>query len=234
MNPQTIFEEARAQLIRELSVLQVDLEPEPKLFAAASCRVASLLLSISTLHEKNFALEAEIILRSAMETLFWSGAIVRRPEFFQLVRRDEAHNRHVLAKQIVESLSEQLGYCPDDLILVRETSNMSKVERRRLTPKEVADLADLQEVYQIYCLLSTQAAHPSALSLRRHFALNPSGVLLHLQLELNDTDWGRIFQYGCLVSCQAAELIGEFRNLKLEWPAELMRQCDSSIGSRAI
>lgn len=231
-SPFEIFDRARTSLFEELDSLHIPYADDSSLLMAACARIASHLQSILSLHEKDFSLEAEIVLRSAMETVLWAGAIVRCPEFVELVRLDEGHHRRGLAKRILANVDDNWNLLPEDMERLQGVSSLERDERSKLAPRDVATYANLPDLYELYYLLSTNAAHPSSISLDRHWQFDAHGNLIHFQPRPRDSNWDTIFRYCCVVACQTAELIGEYRKVPLEWPAELMRQCEKCFEPR--
>jgi hypothetical protein len=175
-----LFDEFLGKLVSDLGMIKV---PDGKRVYTGCllCRIASNLIATRRLLNYHHVLEADMLVRSALEALFWLGALIEDEGFIDSISADHDHRFKQRARLKLN--------LPPDLLHVssaeREALNkkIAEIEEkgsRSLNPKEVADRSDAGSLYPLYIDLSNRAAHSSADSLERHLVATPEKRVLDI------------------------------------------------------
>jgi hypothetical protein len=137
---------------------------------ALLCRTANNYAGARELLEKDFVVEARTLVRSCYENLFWiAGLQAQGRTFIDKMILSDATNRIKRGRALLE-WARQNGGRPFENTLADFISQLDS-ETPVKGDVNFADLAtagNIKGAYIIYRVLSTDAAHPSAVSLDRH------------------------------------------------------------------
>ena len=195
-----ILKDGRRLLTKDISALRVSDTCAKQLPAACVlCRIATNLKAIDKLYNENMVLEANTILRSCMESVFWLGAISRQPGFVDKIIKDDDARRRNLAKNVLK--------IPDTLLELTQSDKEALIERRDrkiadpdplgVTVRSAAAASGLDDLYSIYLTVSNESAHPSAASLNRHLILNQAQEIIGINLEPVSQEWELSMSLAC-------------------------------------
>jgi hypothetical protein len=138
---------------------------------ALLCRTATNFSALKLLVEEDFVVEARTLARSCYENLFWIGGLAGQgQEFVDKIVHHNDVNKIKTSQQLLQwakKQNEPIQFETDlDTFLTKlkaETATEKAVDF-----KSAADAGKVGDAYIIYRVLSTDAAHPSAMSLN-HF-----------------------------------------------------------------
>lgn len=134
-------------------------------------RAAGTLQGAIIMAERGMAVEARSLVRSLLEDAFCLAALHERPvEFLAMIEADDSAARKGQAKAI---LKNNLASDPDSQKRLLAFLDGLPKKVQMLGMETVADLGPLNIQYLMYRMLSNDAVHPSATSLRRHMNFNP-------------------------------------------------------------
>ena len=120
--------------------------------------------------ERGMVVEARILVRTLLESAFVMAALLEKPqEILGLLAKDADAARKGQANALLNSDHP-----------VRETEKLQSLiaslgKVRNLTSTDASSLGPLKKLYLLYRVLSNDAAHPSAKSLRRHLNVSADG-----------------------------------------------------------
>jgi hypothetical protein len=85
-----LFDEFLGKLVSDLGMIEV---PDGKrvFTGCLLCRIASNLIAARRLLNYHHVLEADLLVRSALETLFWLGALIEDAGFINSISADHDH-----------------------------------------------------------------------------------------------------------------------------------------------
>jgi hypothetical protein len=139
-------------------------------------RGLSLIQGAILLSERGLTIEARILVRALFETAFYLGAVKNDPEFLDALIKNDASQRHKLAREVLK-LSERVEL--DQGAQERLSGfiqRISESDMASLAIYEAAKKAELVDVYNIYYRsLSNDAAHPSITSLNHYVDSTATG-----------------------------------------------------------
>ena len=190
-----LFYEARAELSKDALAIQLKDEKAVDLpIVCLLCRITTHLRAIEVLYEHELAIEADTILRSCLESLFWMGALANVPDTVEKMVSEFEYQRYSMRNRI-------LSADPSSMKLDDETSKKIELAQAENTPSkkdlisifQAAQRANLEALYVTYASLSNASAHPSVHSLNRHVALKEDGSISYFTVIVTDPDWDATF-----------------------------------------
>jgi hypothetical protein len=177
----------------------------PKVIALALlCRTATNFSALKLLLENEFLVEARTMARCCYENLFWIGGLTGKGQEFveKIVHHNDVNkiksSRELLqwAKKQKEPVQFETDLETFLAKLKAETPAGSAVDF-----KSAADAGKVGDAYIIYRVLSTDAAHPSAISLSRHVGskvdCNTEYLTLIAEPTIGDAELDETLEFGC-------------------------------------
>jgi hypothetical protein len=161
-----IFGEAKITINEKLFV-------EPKILCLALlCRTLGNFKGVVALTREGLVVEARTLTRSCYENLYCMAALIEQgDDFAKAMRQDQMRSFWSQGEFLLEEIdSEHIG----DAELVDKLRARVKELKSRwpkasfLTPKQTVKDSVLKQSYLLYSKLSSDAAHPTILALRRH------------------------------------------------------------------
>ena len=148
--------------------------PDPRLVALTlMCRTVNNFAALRLLVENEFIIEARTLVRCCWENLFWIGGLT-------------ADGHGFVKRMIGEDVTSKLKRGNELLEWARKvdfegdlTSFLAKLKaenpkQTKISFQSEAQAGNVGDGYIVYRVLSTDAAHPSATSLSRHYELDES------------------------------------------------------------
>jgi hypothetical protein len=190
---------------RLLDTAEVPVTPQ----GARDARVIALALVARTISNLKGALgmieagqiiEARALARCCWENLFWAAALTKKgDEFVRQVVSDDAFSRVKRGKRLMNWSNEQ--ETPRDFEAKLETFldgyAAENPDRAGIQHAAAAEAGGVKGGYIIYGELSTDAAHPSALSLSRHVSLEGEQFTLHAVVPPEPDEIEQTLEFGC-------------------------------------
>lgn len=161
---------------------------QPLLTAMLFMRGLHTLQGSIILVERGMVLAARTLVRSSFETAFYLGASVIDADFIEDLLGDHA----TALEKLQRAHASIPGVPPEDAANLKEVSETARAlggDGAALQIRLVAKRAGLDHVYDgFYRGLSTDAAHPTLLSLNNHFDADSTGAFKDLRWgpDLND------------------------------------------------
>jgi len=161
-----IFGEARIDVTEKLF-------GEPKILSLALlCRTMGNFKGVIALTKETLVVEARTLTRSCYENLYCMAALIEQgDDFVKAMHLDQMRSFRSQGEFLLEGVdSEHIG----DAEFVGKIRKRIKELKSRwpkanfLNPKQTAKNSALKESYLLYSKLSSDAAHPSILALKRH------------------------------------------------------------------
>ena len=164
------------------------------------CRISTHLKAIETLYHSDLTLEADVLLRGCLKSVFWMGSLINHPSTVTDMENHYNYQRQFMAKSLlavdptVVNLDAQTR---ERLELVRAEQ---QVKRKDLVSiLDVARRAEIAPMYLPFAELSNSAAHASLHSLNRHLVVKDDKSLDYFTVLVSDPNWDKIFHLGCCV-----------------------------------
>jgi hypothetical protein len=150
----------------------------------------------------NRIVESRTLVRCCWENLFWTAALAKKgDEFVQKVIADDAFSRHRRGKRLLQWSKTQASPRDferklEEFLEDYEEKNPDKAAIQHAT---AADVGAVKGGYIIYGELSTDAAHPSAVSLDRHADFDETGneFTLRARPEVVQDEVEQTLEFGC-------------------------------------
>ena len=191
------------------------------MIACLFCRLLAHLKAIEVLYANDFEIEANTVLRSCLETLFWMGATIKDPSTIDLLVKDHEISLHERIKILLTSHAHHLK-APMLKQLEEVRADIEKPKGNRSNFRSLAETAGIGEFYLIYKALSDASAHPSANSLNRHIIKGPDSDIEELSVLVPNPDWDGVFNLGCNFIAMTKNWLNESYSLPREaWEIEL-------------
>jgi hypothetical protein len=177
----------------------------PKVIALALlCRTATNFAALKLLVKNDFLVEARTMARCCYENLFWIGGLTGKGQDFvdKIVYHNDV-NKIKTSQQLLQWAKKQDEPVQFEADLERF---LTKLKAETATGKAVdfrsaADAAKVGDAYIIYRVLSTDAAHPSAMSLSRHVTSkldeNTEYVTLVAEPSFESSEIAETLEFGC-------------------------------------
>ena len=177
----------------------------PKVIALALlCRTANNFAAQRLLLESDFLVEARAMVRCCYENLFWIGGLTGKGQDFvdKIVHHNDINKIKsgkdllIWAKKQKEPVEFEAKLATFLAKLKSETAPVNAVDF-----KSSADAGKVGDAYIIYRVLSTDAAHPSAVSLSRHVGLKIDGgteyITLLAESPIDAAEKIETLEFGC-------------------------------------
>jgi Family of unknown function (DUF5677) len=163
-----IFGEAKIDITEKLF-------GEPKILSLALlCRTVGNFKGVGVVAKQGLVVEARILTRSCYENLLCiCGLIERGDDFVKLMHDDQIRSFRSQGEFLLEDFDgEVIG---DNEFVEQLRTRLAEMKSRwpkarLLNPKQTTTNSVLTKAYLLYSQLSGDAAHPSILALKRHFA----------------------------------------------------------------
>jgi len=197
-----LFYEARAELSKDADNLQFR-EDEESIDAAIVClfcRITTHLRALEALYQNELALEADVLLRGCLESVFWMGSLINQPDTVKDMENQFNYQRQNMARNL-------LAADPTIVNLDTETRNRmevvqaeKKIKRNDLISVfDVARRAEVAAMYLPFSELSNSAAHASLHSLNRHLVVKEDKSIDYFTVLVTDANWNKVFHLGCCI-----------------------------------
>jgi hypothetical protein len=177
----------------------------PKVIALALlCRTATNFSALKLLLENQFLVEARTMARCCYENLFWIGGLTGKGQEFvdKIVHHNDVNkikSSHELL-QWAKKQKEPVQFETDLEVFLTKLKAQTPA-RSAVDFKSAADAGNVGDAYIIYRVLSTDAAHPSAISLSRHVGSKADGnteyVTLIAEPAIDDAEVVETLEFGC-------------------------------------
>lgn len=196
-----LFKCCRTGLIKDTRRINVANTPSNTTALGMLARISSNISALDSLYKSQMAVEAETILRSAMETAFWLGGVARKPGFIDDIERDDIYDDAERRKRSrAAELLKSGDFADVDAKQVAELRRAGSGPKTKAIDLEtLLDSVNLRSWYALYQQLSDTAAHPSMNSLSRHLAETPDGTVMVRMRDLN-SDWRSTLLLACEVT----------------------------------
>lgn len=170
----------------------------------------------------NRIVESRALVRCCWENLFWTAALARKgDEFVKKVIADDAFSRHRRGKRLLDWSKAQASPRDfesklEEFIKDHEEKNPDKAGIQHAA---AADVGAVKGGYIIYGELSTDAAHPSALSLDRHVDFDEASdeFTIRARPEVVQEEVEQTLEFGCSATLGVAVAANQI----LEFPVNL-------------
>jgi hypothetical protein len=181
--------------------LKQDQEPVDAAILCLFCRISTHLKAIETLYHSGLALEADVMLRGCLESVFWMGALINKPSTVTDMENQYNFQRQTMAKNLLTVDPAVMELNAETLELMAIVRAEKQVKRNDLTSIfDVARLAGIPDLYLSYSELSNSAAHASLHSLNRHLVVKEDKSLDYFTVLVTDPKWDQIFHLGCCIT----------------------------------
>jgi hypothetical protein len=169
-----IFEEANFNITEKVF-------GEPKILSLALlCRTIGNFKGVIALTKERLVVEARTLTRSCYENLYCMAALIEQgDEFVKAMHQDQMRSFRSQGEFLLEGIDpEDVG----DAEFVEQLRTRVKEIKSRwpkavfLTPKQTVKDGVLKQSYLIYSKLSSEAAHPSIIALKRHLVSEEDGT----------------------------------------------------------
>lgn len=151
---------------------------DPKVVALTlMCRTANNFAALRVLIENGFIVEARTLVRCCWENLFWIGGLTADgPGFVMKMIGEHETGRLKRGNELLEWARKQGGKVDfgEELATFLAKLKTENPKQTKISFQSEAQAGNVGEGYIIYRVLSTDAAHPSATSLSRHYDLDES------------------------------------------------------------
>jgi hypothetical protein len=176
---------------------------DPKFIAMALlARTIGNLEGALDMIEKGKVVEARTLTRCCWENLFWAAALTKKgDEFINKIVADDAFSREKRGKRLVNWSKSQETPRDFESKLEEFLKDYAEKnpERAGIQHAAAADAGNVRGGYIIYGELSTDAAHPSAVSLSRHVEWNEADNSFTMRAEpaADDEEIEQTLEFGC-------------------------------------
>jgi hypothetical protein len=183
-----IFGEAKIEITEKLF-------GEPKILSMALlCRTVGNFKGVVALTKEGLVVEARTLTRSCYENLYCMAALIEQgDDFVKAMHQDQMRSFRSQGEFLLEEIdSEHLG----DADFVEQLRARIKEIRSRwpkasfLTPKHTVKDSVLKQSYLLYSKLSSDAAHPSILALKRYLVRSVGNGEQVMGLDVNPPERG--------------------------------------------
>lgn len=197
-----LFYEARAELSKDADNLKLkqDAEKIDSAIVCLFCRITTHLRALEVLYQNDLALEADVLLRGCLESVFWLGALTNDPQSLIEMEKHFNFQRQMMAKNLLSDDESMFDLGPELRQLLIEVEAEKKIKfNELLSISKVARRAGISAMYQPFSELSNSAAHASLNSLNRHFVVKPDKSVDYFTALVIDPNWDKVFRWGCCV-----------------------------------
>lgn len=174
---------------QQLALLEIPVDNAKSfLIAMLFIRGLSGFQATVILTERGMTTEARTLCRGCFETAFYIGALIKDPEFVNVMLDDDTSRRKRLANGLLDLRSH-----PDSLdaahkeLLEQFVNNLlqSNFKSSTVQIEDAARIAGLIDIYNVfYRSLSNDSAHPSVTALTRHMRVDENESIN------NELPWG--------------------------------------------
>ena len=229
LNPfRDLFYEARAELAKDCDSIQFrqDEEGRDTAIICLFCRITTHLKALEVLYANDLALEADTILRSCVESVFWMGALVNQPDTVKKMENEFEYQKYSMRKRILNAdpaLMKLDDQTRKDMELAQQGKRMNKKDLLKLF--EVAERAKLAEMYVPYSRLSNSAVHASINSLNRHLILDEERKHRTFTALVSNPDWDAVFHLACSVTLFTKHFLSDrFNTPGRDWETDIRKR----------
>ena len=164
------------------------------------CRISTHLKAIESLYQNDLALEADVLLRGCLESVFWMGALINQPDTVADMENQFNFQRQSMAKNLLQADPTAVKLDTDERKRMEMVQAEKKVKRSDLiTIFDVARRAKIASLYLSFSELSNSAAHASLHSLNRHLVVKEDKSVDHFTVLVVDPNWEKNFYLGCSI-----------------------------------
>jgi hypothetical protein len=232
----SILDDGLKEIVGEVDVLDISRQEVQQVFGACLlCRVTTNLTGVRILHRSKLPLEADTLLRSGLESIFWLGAISRDSAFIEKIKKQDNQSKKLLAKNVLKHTVHLTQLSADTIEAVRQRGENKTPDGGlgRLEIEEAATAAGLEAFYPTYLSLSNQSAHPSAASLNKHLTLE-NDELSTIDLVPNEPDWLETMSLAAALVLYTGHYLNEiFPRAERAWPDRLWARYKTSSDDAA-
>ncbi|HCR1287960.1 TPA: hypothetical protein ONA97_003017 [Pseudomonas aeruginosa] len=179
------------------------------IFAFIQRSVRSLQAAILLCH-KGLVLEAQVLLRIALECLFFSGALLKSPDIFERLSAQGDNEESKYARINLEGLDGK-AFDPEHIAALQdiESRGQERNELSNITVVRAAEISGMKYHYNVaYRGLSTIAAHANFRSFDSTLSVSENGGLFMCgpTEERMEFTLGLICEFVSIAMCQLDEL----------------------------
>ena len=213
-------EELNRFYIETINIIKVEINDTRGLYIACLfLKILNNTQSISILSKLGLDSEAQIILRTSLETLFYLTALIKDEVFCNAYYQTQYYEDKRTLKKIEansDSFPEYQTH-PEKFVL-----NTPKDLMKEYKLFEIAEIAGLKEEYDIAYTWLCSSVHPSISNLEERYLIIKSNKLLGLCFSYSTEDIERTLSTCCYSALKAIEGINDYFKLNIEEKSEVL------------